>query len=571
VTATAKSSGVLRISREIALPLDIAGKKLAFLGTTGSGKTYAAMKLAEELLDAGIQTIALDPVGVWWGLRVAKDGKGRGYPIVVFGGLHGDIPIEAGAGALVADIIVDRNISAVIDISQMDSDAEAGRFAAAFGARLFHRRKAKAQATMLFLEECQEFIPENPAKNETQKLHTFTRMAKIGRNFGIALGLISQRPQEIAKKSLNLSECVFAFQMNGSQERDAIKRWLKDAGADADVDVDVLPTLEVGTAHLWSPRWLKVSRTVHILAKSTFDASSTPDLKSSSAIVVKPLQPEDIEKITVAMAETIEKAKADDPAELRRQVAALKAQLAKKVPATAPVKTEKIVEKKVEVFVVKDPQIKRLEAMAEKLVAFGNGLVQAIGKAQSQSRFEIEKQSLPRPIAPPAARPATPAPPRPRREASPNPNGSGRLGEGERKILVAIAQHGQVTKPQLAVLTGYKRSSYNTYLQRLAARGFINPDSLTATDAGIAELGDFEPLPTGDALAEYWRRELSGGELAIFEIVIKANGKPVSKDLIGELTGYQRSSYNTYIQRLSARQLVIVGKSGVLAAEELFG
>ena len=78
MTASAKSSSGLRIAREIALPLDIAGKKIAFLGTTGSGKTYAAMKLAEELLDAGIQTIALDPVGVWWGLRVAKDGKGRG-------------------------------------------------------------------------------------------------------------------------------------------------------------------------------------------------------------------------------------------------------------------------------------------------------------------------------------------------------------------------------------------------------------------------------------------------------------------------------------------------------------
>jgi hypothetical protein len=476
---------------------------------------------------------------------------------VVFGGLHGDIPIEAGAGALVADIIVDRNISAVIDISQMDSDAEAGRFAAAFGARLFHRRKAKAAATMLFLEECQEFIPENPAKNETQKLHTFTRMAKIGRNFGIALGLISQRPQEIAKKSLNLSECVFAFQMNGSQEREAMRRWLKDAGADADVDVDVLPTLEVGTAHLWSPRWLKVSRTVHILAKDTFDASSTPDHESSAAVVVKPLQPADIEKITAAMAETIEKAKSEDPVELRRQIAKLKADAAKKVPAPAATKT---VEKVVHKYVLKDSQIERFAAIAEKLA-------QAIGKAQSESAVQREgqRQAIQRAVTPPAARPA----PTPRREPSASSNG--KLGTGERKILTAIAQHGQVTKPQLAVLTGYKRSSYNTYLQRLAAGGLIDPDSLTATEAGTAELGDFEPLPTGDALADYWRQELTGGELAIFEIVIAAGGAPVSKEIIGERTVYQRSSYNTFIQRLAARRLVIADKSGVRAAEELFG
>ena len=568
MTASAKSSGGLRISRELALPLDIAGKKLAFLGTTGSGKTYAAMKLAEELLDAGIQTIALDPVGVWWGLRVAKDGKGRGYPIVVFGGLHGDIPIEAGAGALVADIIVDRNISAVIDISQMDSDAEQGRFAAAFAARLFHRRKAQPAATMLFLEECQEFIPENPGRSETVKLHSFTRIVKIGRNFGIGVILISQRPQEVSKKALNLSECVFAFQMNGSQEREAMRRWLKDAGADKDVDVDILPTLDIGIAHLWSPRWLKVSQTVHILAKDTFDASGTPDLKSSSAIVVKPLQPADIEMITAAMAETIEKAIADDPVELRRQVATLKAQLARKLPPPPAAKPEKIVEKRVEVFVVKDAQIARLEKTAGKLVIFGNGLLALIGKAKAQSAYEREsqKQALQRPVVPPAA--ARPAP-APRRETATVSNGG--LGEGERKILIAIAQHGQVTKPQLAVLTGYKRSSYNTYLQRLSARGLIDPISLTATEAGMAELGDFEPLPTGEDLAEYWRRELTGGELAVFEIVIAAGGAPVSKDVIGERTGYQRSSYNTFIQRLSARQLVITEKLGVRAAEELFG
>ncbi len=566
--ASAKSSSGLRIARELALPLDIAGKKLAFLGTTGSGKTYAAMKLAEELLDAGIQTVALDPVGVWWGLRVAKDGKARGYPIVVFGGLHGDIPIEAGAGALVADIIVDGNISAVIDISQMDSDAEQGRFAAAFAARLFHRRKAQPAATMLFLEECQEFIPENPGRSETLKLHSFTRIVKIGRNFGIGVILISQRPQEVSKKALNLSECVFAFQMNGSQEREAMRRWLKDAGADKDVDVDILPTLDIGIAHLWSPRWLKVSRTVHILAKDTFDASGTPDHQLSAAVVAKPLQPADIEKITAAMAETIEKAKAEDPAELRRQVAALKTQLAKKLPpAAAAARAEKIVEKRVEVFVVKDPQIARLEKAAEKLVTVGNGLLAAIGKAKAQSAYEKEtqRQALQRPVILPVARPA----PVPRREPSAGSNG--KLGAGERKILAAIVQHGQVTRPQLTVLTGYKRSSRDTYLQRLSAQGLIDPASLQPTDAGVAELGDFEPLPTGDELMQYWLRELSGGEKAILEILDAAHGAPVSRDHLTEVTGYQRSSRDTYIQRLSARQLVIAIKSGVRAAEELFG
>ncbi len=33
-------------------------------------------------------------------------------------------------------------------------------------------------------------------------LHAFTRLVKIGRNFGIGVSLLSQRPQEVNKKVL---------------------------------------------------------------------------------------------------------------------------------------------------------------------------------------------------------------------------------------------------------------------------------------------------------------------------------------------------------------------------------
>ena len=55
----------LRMSGELSLPLDVVTQKLAFIGRTGSGKTYAATKLAELLGEAGAQFIALDPVGKW--------------------------------------------------------------------------------------------------------------------------------------------------------------------------------------------------------------------------------------------------------------------------------------------------------------------------------------------------------------------------------------------------------------------------------------------------------------------------------------------------------------------------
>jgi hypothetical protein len=210
----------LRISDTLTLPRDVVTQKLAFLGRTGSGKTYGAMKLCELMLDAKAQVIALDPVGVWWGLRTGTldvgPGQGGGFSIPVFGGLHGDIPLEPGAGALIADLIVDRNLSAVLDVSQMLA-SEQGRFATGFITQLFQRKKAAPAAMHIFIEEAQEFVPQNVTSGETAKVHAFERLIKLGRNFGIGASLISQRPQEVNKKALNQTECLFAFQMTGPQ------------------------------------------------------------------------------------------------------------------------------------------------------------------------------------------------------------------------------------------------------------------------------------------------------------------------------------------------------------------
>jgi DNA helicase HerA-like ATPase len=87
-------------------------------------------------------------------------------------------------------------------------------------------------------------------------LHAFERLVKLGRNFGIGVSLISQRPQEVNKKALNQTECLFAFQMTGPQERKAIAGWAADKGLDVDL-VEALPKLAVGHAHVWSPQWLR--------------------------------------------------------------------------------------------------------------------------------------------------------------------------------------------------------------------------------------------------------------------------------------------------------------------------
>ncbi len=97
--------------------------------------------------------------------------------------------------------------------------------------------------------------------------------------------------------------------------------------------------------------------------------------------------------------------------------------------------------------------------------------------------------------------------------------------------------------------------------------GWGNPPKCVVCD----QLGaDFEALPTGDQLREHWMAKLPEGERRILSIVADAYPKGVSRDAISEKTGYKRSSRDTYLQKLTARRLVVQGHEGILAAEELF-
>lgn len=53
----------------LALPSDAVNQTFAVLGRRGSGKTYTAMVLDEQLLESGQQVVIIDPLDVWWGIR----------------------------------------------------------------------------------------------------------------------------------------------------------------------------------------------------------------------------------------------------------------------------------------------------------------------------------------------------------------------------------------------------------------------------------------------------------------------------------------------------------------------
>jgi hypothetical protein len=64
---------------------------------------------------------------------------------------------------------------------------------------------------------------------------------------------------------------------------------------------------------------------------------------------------------------------------------------------------------------------------------------------------------------------------------------------------------------------------------------------------------------------------LPEGERRIFEVLIQAYPGAVDRESLDTATGYRRSSRDTYIQRLRAREIVeILGRGEIRASEELF-
>ena len=98
-------SGELRISDTLALPLDAVTQTFGILAMRGAGKSNAAVVMAEEMHRNELPWVAVDPKGDWWGVRARADGT-EGLPVPIFGGHHGDVPLEPTAGNVLAEMIV---------------------------------------------------------------------------------------------------------------------------------------------------------------------------------------------------------------------------------------------------------------------------------------------------------------------------------------------------------------------------------------------------------------------------------------------------------------------------------
>ena len=555
----------LWIGEDFYFPPELVTETLLIIAKRGSGKTHCASVLVEEMVSAGLPVIVIDPIGVWWGLRSSADGQGPGLPVTILGGEHADLPLSAESGTLAADLVIDERLPVVLDLSLL-SKTQQRRFVTDFLERIYHRNRDPLH---LVIDEADLYAPLRGARESARLLGAYEDIVRRGRARGLGCTSITQRPAVLHTDIRSQAEVLIALRLIGTHDVAAIDEWVRLHATDEEArEVKAsLPSLPVGTAWVWSPGWLEILARVKIRQRLTFDSSATPKVGQQRIVPRQfaPVNPADLERLgarlKVTAAPDVKAPGVVPDAEakrLRGEVSTLRAQLAE-VNRREP--------ERVEVPVLAPGDMAALEQAITGLRDLAGSLEIALSRAVQ----------APKP-ATPQLRPVAPAP-RPAERPRPTPTaegGSADLTKAQRAILSVLAQFPDGrSKKQVAMLTRYSHTSggFNGALAGLRSAGLIGRgEPMLITDAGLEALGgEWEPLPTGPDLIDYWLSYLSKAEGTVLRLLLDSWPAPMSKAAIAAAADYSPTSggFNGALARLRSLQLITGGAEAVYPDETL--
>lgn len=212
---------------DLKFPLDFCREKVFICGVTGSGKSFTAGLLMEEINKVGLQFVCFDVLGAHGGLQQLNHVEAlepKSGETVNIKGLVQRLGSEA--------------TSFVIDISDLPVPKQQSLVAEYCDEMLTQKLN---KGIMTLFEECQDFVPQ---RGQPLSFGSIVRMCKLGRQYGYGVCLISQRPASVSKEAL--SQCsvymihnlinhrdlkAIEDQMGFGTDREKLKKILTDISA----------------------------------------------------------------------------------------------------------------------------------------------------------------------------------------------------------------------------------------------------------------------------------------------------------------------------------------------------
>lgn len=545
---------VLRLASKLTLPLDTVTQTLGIVAKRRAGKSYTARRVAEQLSKAGQQIVVIDPKGDWWGIRSAADGKGPGLPIIILGGERGDVALEVGSGEIVAKLVTEERVSVVLDLSLFRKH-EVATFMTAFLENLYRLKAQEKYRTplMLVIDEADAVAPQKPQKNEARMLGAAEDIVRRGGQRGIGCTLITQRSAVLNKNVLTQIQILIALRTIAPQDLAALNAWVDVHGTEEQRDtlMESLPSLPVGDAWFWSPGWPTTDGIFHrvtVLPIETFDSGATPK-PGEKRVEPRNLADVDLDALRRQMAATIERTKASDPKELRKQLASARQELlAKQVELVRALESRDLKIK--EVPVLKESDFKRLaklESHLESELMLLREKLHAIAlKPLREPQATIHGLS-PREIQASITRDLAgvhkPVPALPKRLTDETDK---TLAPRHQEIINAIAFYAAIGVPQCdkAQVAGFVTRSFNgnfrSDLAVLRTAGLVDyptPGDVILTDAGKAAITMLPSIATQTDLHNLWLAKLAPRHAEILRTLLAAGRVAVGKPLLAENLG----------------------------------
>lgn len=554
------------------------------LGKTRSGKSSAMRFLVEDLLDKQEPVCIIDPKGDWWGLKASASGKSKGYPVIIFGGEHADVPIDPHAGAAVAELFATGNRPCIIDLGGWKVE-DTTRFFVDFASTLFRTIRGTRR---LVIDEVHNFCPKGKvwSPQAGMMLHWANRLASEGLGKGILMLAASQRPQKVHNDFLTSCEFLIAMRVIHKSDRDAINDWIKGAGVASEVfDVNALASLKRGEAWAWAPEAEFGPVRVQFPLFHTYDSfraqiSEVPaKLKGWAGI--------DLAEVQKKLAAVVEEAKANDPELLKARIRELEAQARKQPKESAVVQAagdafEKALAREIRkrdgewrdawgMLGVHFSKVKRTADSIRESLAFVDAFnMPAAPSLGSQLSVRVNGYKRPAPVT--MAKAA---------DLGVEAYLEGSTGAGEvrgtpLKILKGLSEFESLgvkhsTRAMIARWCGVKGAtgSFKTYISTLRSRGLIEGtnDAIKLTSIG-RQAAPASRAPSSREELFSKTDEVFGGTCAqVFRTIASCYPEEKSRDEIAAMMNLQVSgSFKTYISTLLSSGMVVKGAHGIVLA-----
>lgn len=303
-------------------------RHVVIFGMTGAGKTSVTKSaIVEPDLEAERRVGIITPKDDWWGLRLSKSGKRKGFDIPIFGGQHEDYPLTVKDAALLAETYGTSKGSAVFCTSKLSVQDRAQWFAK-FAETLLMKNRGWFR---LVIDEAHIFMPKQGGRGQggmvPMALHNGNELVSQGRSLGLRIVLASQRPAKLHNDASTQCSAMIAMRVMHPADRKAILDWVEEQGDPAQAK-DILSSLakqRAGQGWVWAPS-VDMLDQIQFPRPNTYDSSAAPDDDSEDGPTLPPVN---LDALKGKLAKIEAAKKASDPKALTAEIARLNAELAK--------------------------------------------------------------------------------------------------------------------------------------------------------------------------------------------------------------------------------------------------